>query len=76
MLREVLDRSVAADMSLEEAVIPANGALTYNRHERSRCCWYSAHSCTSVTAPAIVRLDPIWDPLRDRADFRKLIGQR
>jgi tetratricopeptide (TPR) repeat protein len=26
--------------------------------------------------PAILRLDPIWDPLRRRADFRKLVSQR
>jgi len=25
--------------------------------------------------PAILRLDPIWDPLRERADFRKLVAQ-
>ena len=27
-------------------------------------------------APAIFRLDPVWDPLRGRADFRKLVEQR
>jgi hypothetical protein len=26
--------------------------------------------------PAILRLDPIWDPLRERADFKKLVAQR
>lgn len=26
--------------------------------------------------PAIFRLDPIWEPLRERADFRKLLAQR
>lgn len=26
--------------------------------------------------PAIVQLDPVWDPLRNRADFKKLIEAR
>jgi TolB-like protein/tetratricopeptide (TPR) repeat protein len=26
--------------------------------------------------PAFYRLDPIWDPLRERADFKKLVAQR
>ena len=30
----------------------------------------------SFYTPAIFRLDPIWDPLRERADFKKLIAQR
>jgi serine/threonine protein kinase len=29
-----------------------------------------------VYTPAILRLDPIWDPLRGRADFRKLVAKR
>ena len=30
----------------------------------------------SFYTPAIFRLDPIWDPLRERADFKKLVAQR
>ena len=26
--------------------------------------------------PAIFRLDPIWNPLRDRPNFKRLIAQR
>ena len=35
-----------------------------------------ADSTPSQYTPAIFRLDPIWDPLRERADFRKLVAQR
>lgn len=26
-----------------------------------------------ILTPAILKLDPIWDPLRGRADFQKLV---
>ena len=35
-----------------------------------------ADSVTPFYTPAILRLDPIWDPLRGRADFDKLVAQR
>jgi tetratricopeptide (TPR) repeat protein len=35
-----------------------------------------ADSVEPYYTPAMFRLDPIWDPLRERADFRKLIAQR
>ena len=35
-----------------------------------------ADSVTPLYTPAILRLDPIWNPLRERADFRKLVAQR
>jgi eukaryotic-like serine/threonine-protein kinase len=35
-----------------------------------------ADSIIPPYTPAIFRLDPIWDPLRGRADFRKLVAQR
>ncbi len=30
----------------------------------------------SVLNAALLRLDPLWDPLRGRADFQKLVGSR
>ena len=35
-----------------------------------------ADSVSSYYTPAMFRLDPIWDPLRERADFQKLVAQR
>jgi hypothetical protein len=32
-----------------------------------------ADSGTPFYTPAILRLDPIWKPLRDRPDFRRLV---
>jgi len=35
-----------------------------------------ADSVAPYYTPAIFRLDPIWDPLRERPDFRKVLAQR
>jgi tetratricopeptide (TPR) repeat protein len=35
-----------------------------------------ADSVTPFYTPAILQLDPIWKPLRERANFRKLVPQR
>jgi serine/threonine-protein kinase len=35
-----------------------------------------ADSVAPHYTPAMLRLDPIWDPLRGRADFKKLVAQR
>ena len=35
-----------------------------------------ADSVSYYYTPAMFRLDPIWDPLRGRADFKKLVAQR
>jgi TolB-like protein len=35
-----------------------------------------ADSVTPFYTPAILQLDPIWKPLRERANFRKLVAQR
>jgi hypothetical protein len=44
-----------------------------------RAVGYIARALAAVNppyTPAMFRLDPIWHPLRERADFRRLIGQR
>jgi serine/threonine-protein kinase len=45
-----------------------------------RAVGYLARALADSIAPeytaAILRLDPIWDPLRERADFKKLVAQR
>jgi hypothetical protein len=35
-----------------------------------------ADSVTPFYTPAILKLDPIWNPLRKRADYRKLVARR
>ena len=35
-----------------------------------------ADSVVPHYTPAMFRLDPIWDPLRGRADFQRLVAQR
>ena len=35
-----------------------------------------ADSIAPAYTPALFRLDPVWDPLRARADFKRLVAQR
>lgn len=35
-----------------------------------------ADSVDAFYTPALFGLDPIWDPLRERADFKRLVAQR
>jgi hypothetical protein len=46
-----------------------------SRLHRARADRYS-NSVAPHYTPAMFRLDPIWDPLRERADFKKLVAQQ
>jgi len=37
---------------------------------------YDSRFCTTTTTPALLRLDPIWDPLRADPDFQKLCQEK
>jgi serine/threonine-protein kinase len=70
----------AGSIALDPAIVVTAAQASVMAGDFDRAVGYIARALADSVAPhytpALFRLDPIWNPLRERADFRKLVAQR
>ena len=70
----------AGSIALDATMVVLAAQACVRAGDFDRAVGYIARALADSVAPhytpATFRLDPIWDPLRERADFRKLVAQR